>query len=199
MVAQGRPGVLSSKLLRGLRISVLDSLLINSVSGKLNGNWHSGLVHHCPEGAFVWQTFKKSMSVRPRPRPRKSVVLSKPTSTRDMIFAFIYSSQWKKLDFRAVQIFEDRTKYRSSFSFKVFKNIFLSFIYPSQKSKLTHFVTKRVLVDTDKTLIILYFWPFWRLSDPSDVGLTYPIWTQLQTFERFPHKSPFGATLAPRE
>ena len=90
--------------------------------------------------------------------------------------------------------FEILTKLFKTF----FKNKLLPFIYPSQKSRLTHFVTKRVLVYTDKTLIILYFWPFWRLSDPSDVGLTYPIWTQLQTFERFPHKSPFGATLAPR-
>ena len=62
----------------------------------------------------------QKIHVRLRVRPRKSVVSPKPSSTRDMIFTFIYSSQWKKLDFRAVQIFNDRTKYRSSFSFKLF-------------------------------------------------------------------------------
>ena len=58
---------------------------------------------------------------------------------------------------------------------KFFKNKNLSFIFPSQKSKLTYFVTKRVLVDTDKTLKISYFGSIEMLSDSINVDLTYPI------------------------
>ena len=91
-----------------------------------------------PKGLLCGKRSKNPCpSPRPRPSvcPRFSVVSSKPTSTRDMIFTFIYSSQWKKLDFRAVQIFEDRTKYRPSFSIKVFKKYLFSYLFSVQLLK----------------------------------------------------------------
>ena len=154
---------------------------------------------YCPEGAFVWQTFKKSMSVRPSACVREKRTFHRSQRARVTWFLRPYTRRRGKSSILGPSILSRMVwNPYQAFLKRFFLNKILSFIYTSQKSRLTHFVTKRVLVDTDKTLIISYFWPFWRLSDPSDVGLTYPIWTQLQTFERFPHKSPFGATLAPR-
>ena len=68
-----------------------------------------------------------------------------------------YTLRSGKARFWDLQFFTDGLKSLPSFFKKFFINTFLSFIYPSQKSRLTHFVTKRVLVDTDKTLIISYF------------------------------------------
>ena len=75
------------------------------------------------------------------------------------------------------------------------KNKILSFSYSSQKSRLIHSDTKGVLVDTEKTLIISLFWLIWRLSDPSDVGLTSPSsdsWTFATQESQRGHPCPAG-------
>ena len=53
-----------------------------------------------PKGLLCGKRSKNPCpSPRPSVLPRKSVVLSKPTSTRDMIFSSIYSCKKKKVDF----------------------------------------------------------------------------------------------------